>query len=131
VTKEEIEDDLLCEPQFKAPEVLERKKHGKPVDIWSIGCLSYLLLSGNLPFEDSNIMRLNSNIKNGKFNFPDEIWAEIDPQAKDFVTHLLKIEPSARPTAEQALQHPWILGGGRDVAIKHFHATLKANKSVH
>jgi len=125
VTPEDVDNDLLCEPQFKAPEVLERKKHGKPVDIWSIGCLAYLFLSGKLPFEDSNTMRLNATIKNGKFNFPAEDWAEIDEKAKEFITNLLNKEPTARPTTEQALKHPWILSGGRDVPIKNFHANLR------
>jgi len=130
VTAENLEDDLLCEPQFKAPEVLERKKHGKAVDMWSIGCLTYLFLSGKLPFEDTNLMRLNVNIKNGTFKFPVEDWADIDLIAQDFISNLLKKEASERLTAEQALQHQWILNGGSDVPIKHFQANLRANKSV-
>jgi len=126
VTTEDVEDDLLCEPQFKAPEVLERKKHGKEVDLWSIGCLTYLFLSGKLPFDDTNIMRLNTSIKSGKFNFPED-WADIDAQAKNLITSLLNKDASARPTAQQALQHPWILSGGGDVPIKNFQSNLRTN----
>ncbi len=37
-----------------APEILERKKHGKPVDIWSLGMIAYFLVTGYLPFDDKN-----------------------------------------------------------------------------
>uniref|UniRef100_A0A6B2LD94 Protein kinase domain-containing protein n=1 Tax=Arcella intermedia TaxID=1963864 RepID=A0A6B2LD94_9EUKA len=129
--KEETESDIFCEPYFKAPELLEGKKHGKSVDLWAIGCMSFLLLSGKYPFADSNLMRLNANIKNGKFEFAESDWAKVDPKAKEFVKGLLNVNPQERTTMEKALQDPWITGGGSGEVLTAFAVNLKGNKFTH
>ena len=47
-------------------------------------------------------------IKIGKFNFENKVWNGISQGAKDFITYLLTYDVSKRPTAEKAIQHPWI-----------------------
>lgn len=47
-------------------------------------------------------------VKIGKFGFSDQIWNNVSDQAKDFITQLLTKDQNKRPSAEQALQHPWI-----------------------
>jgi len=117
---QENEDDLFCEASFKAPEVIDRKKHGQPVDMWGVGCLAFFFLSGKLPFKDNNVMRLNQNIRKGSFTFDAADWEGIDEKAKDFIKGLLSVDPAARLTAAKALEHPWITGGGSDAVSKNF-----------
>jgi len=117
---QENEDDLFCEASFKAPEVIDRKKHGQPVDMWAVGCLSFFFLCGKLPFKDSNVMRLNQNIRKGSFTFDAADWEGVDEKAKDYVKSLLTVDQAARLTAAKVLENAWIKSGGSDVAIKNF-----------
>lgn len=102
VATQAFEGDLLCETQFKAPEVLENKVHDKAIDIWTIGCVAYLLLSGKLPFDDTDNSKLTAAIISGQVSFPASHWEHIDPQAKAFVVSLLQKDPAVRPTANAA-----------------------------
>ncbi|EPX73313.1 CAMK/RAD53 protein kinase Mek1 [Schizosaccharomyces octosporus yFS286] len=94
--------------EYTAPEVRDLKGrsrrykelnmgYGKEVDIWSLGIIMYLLLSGNSP-----IFSMEGNIV-----FEDAIWRTVSRQAKDLICSFLQKEPSERPTVEEALEHPW------------------------
>jgi calcium/calmodulin-dependent protein kinase I len=98
-------------PGYVAPEVLRRQKYGKPVDCWSIGVISYILLCGYPPFYDENDAKLYKQIMKGEYEFDSPYWDDISASAKEFITHLLQIDPSKRYSCEQALAHPWISGG--------------------
>jgi len=124
----ENNSDILCDSTFKAPEVLDRAKHGTPGDIWTLGCFTYLLLSGKRAFQDKNMLKQTTNIKNGTYELPDADWGSVSAKAKEFIASLLKVDPSKRPTASDALKHEWITGGGSDVELKHFTTNLKATK---
>jgi len=121
----ESDEDLFCEASFKAPEVIDRKKHGTQADMWSVGCQAFLFLSGKLPFKDSNVMRLNQNIRKGTFTFDPADWEGVDDKAKDLVKSLLIVDPASRLTAAKALEHPWIKSGGNAATIiKNFTKNL-------
>ena len=47
-------------------------------------------------------------VKLGKFSFNDPVWKNISDQCKDFITQLLTLDQNHRPSAEQALEHPWL-----------------------
>ena len=91
-----------------APEVL-RGKYDQKCDIWSCGVICYILLCGYPPFNDRNDQIIIEKIKKGDFEFPQEEWGSISSEAKDFVRKLLTMEPENRPSATDALKHPWIL----------------------
>jgi calcium/calmodulin-dependent protein kinase I len=63
-------------PGYVSPEVLERKAHGKPVDMWAMGVVLYMLLGGYPPFyqseEDSRAMY--RRILLGNYQFHPEYW---------------------------------------------------------
>jgi len=95
-------------PSYQAPEVIDQKQFGPEVDMWQVGILTYILLSGNHPFSDTNTMRLYSKIRQAKFDLPDAEWSVITNDAKSFVKSLLCVDSAKRLTAKQALEHQWM-----------------------
>jgi calcium/calmodulin-dependent protein kinase I len=95
-------------PFFVAPEILIRRPYDQQSDMWSVGCIVYLLLSGNLPFLGRSQKELFRKIIVGRFDFKDEIWNNISDGAKDLVTKLLVLDPDVRLSAKKALLHPWL-----------------------
>ncbi|KAI9348318.1 kinase-like domain-containing protein [Zopfochytrium polystomum] len=95
-------------PGYVAPEVLRKKGYGKEVDLWSIGVISYILLCGYPPFYDQNNAVLFRQIMAGRYEFDRPWWDNVSEEAKDFIRHLLVLDPRQRYTAKQALGHPFI-----------------------
>ncbi|KAF8708348.1 Serine/Threonine protein kinase, catalytic domain, partial [Rhizoctonia solani] len=138
---------------YVAPEVLSSKGHGKPVDIWSTGIITYVLLCGYSPFRATSQAELVEETMRARIEFHQSFWSHISQNgklslirsldlpvsvntfvclfgwvqwalaraaltqctsiancslAKDFIKHLLNPDPSQRPTAEEALAHPWL-----------------------
>eukprot|EP00743_Colponemidia_sp_Colp-15_P009958 GILK01010923.1.p1 GENE.GILK01010923.1~~GILK01010923.1.p1 ORF type:complete len:658 (+),score=75.11 GILK01010923.1:67-1974(+) len=99
-------------PGYQAPEVLERKAYGNECDLWSLGVILYILLCGFPPFQDNDGDPSNQNrlIREATFSFPSPWWDSISDLAKDLVSHLLVKDVTQRYTADQVLNHPWIMG---------------------
>lgn len=95
-------------PGYVAPEILKSSPYGAPVDMWSIGVITYILLGGYPPFHDDNQSRLFQKIKRGRFSFHPQYWDPISHGAKDLIARMLTVDPAERITADQALQHPWV-----------------------
>lgn len=106
-------------PGYVAPEVLRRKPYGKAVDCWSIGVIAYILLCGYPPFYHENDAELFHQIMRGDYEFDSPYWDEISDSAKDFIRHLMELDPKKRYTCKEAIAHPWISGG------------LASNKNIH
>lgn len=98
-------------PYYIAPEVLNRR-YDKACDLWSLGVITYILLSGFPPFYGDNDQEIFNSVRKGQFDFPSPEWDRISLEARDFIRSLLKMNPSERLTAEQALEHAWIVGEG-------------------
>jgi calcium-dependent protein kinase len=101
-------DEKLGTPYYIAPEVLA-KSYGSKCDIWSCGVITYITLSGIPPFNGASDQEIMKKVKSGKFSFADPVWAGVSAEAKDFISQLLTLDQDKRPSAEQALQHPWIV----------------------
>jgi len=97
-------------PEYVAPEVLECKPYDKACDLWSVGVITYVLLTGCFPFWDKNNAVLYEKIRRVEYGWPS--GSEISPEAKDLIRHLIEKNPEKRFTAEQALQHAWVTGQG-------------------
>ena len=84
------------------------KNYNSKCDIWSAGVITYILLSGMPPFNGASDSEIFKKVRSGHFSFSDKSWATVSAKAKDFITKLLTFKAEDRPTAEQALKHPWI-----------------------
>jgi len=97
-------------PGYVAPEIMTHKGYGKPVDLWSIGVITYTILCGYQPFHAEDRAELLEEIKGAKFEFHERYWRGISEEAKAFIRALLNPNPQNRLTAVQALAHPWLEG---------------------
>ncbi len=94
------------QPYYISPEVLTGN-YDVACDMWSAGCILYILLCGYPPFygdDDQEIIRM---VKRGEFDFDGEEWEDVSNEAKDLIKKLI-CKPERRLTAEEALQHSWI-----------------------
>jgi len=92
---------------YMAPQVLEGS-YDKSCDIWSIGVMTYVMLTGRPPFNGPNDDAIFNKIKAAELDFNSPVWDEISEAAKDFIRCLVKTDPLARWNAEMALQHSWL-----------------------
>jgi len=86
---------------YMSPELLNGS-YTKSADIWSVGVVTYILLSGYAPFSGK------ADSKRGGLSFHGTQWLNKSDDAIDFVKCLLTKDPGKRYTAEEALRHPWI-----------------------
>jgi serine/threonine protein kinase len=117
-----------------------RKGYDQAADMWSVGCIIYLLLSGNLPFMGRSQKELFRKIVAGTFDFDDEEWVDISDDAKDLVRKLLIMNPDERITANDAVRHKWLKASrdrlsmitlqGTSQRLKTFNARMKLRSAM-
>jgi len=121
--------------EFMAPEVVEAfmddserdLAYDKRCDLWSLGIIMYILLSGYPPFSGNCGIKCGWNqgepcnacqellfhsIQDGHFDFPHAEWRDISGEAKDLISKLLVKDARHRLSAEMVLSHPWVKNGG-------------------
>lgn len=98
-------------PGYMAPEIFKKTGHGKPVDLWALGVITYFLLCGYTPFDRDSDFEEMQAILNADYSFtPIEYWRGVSSHAKDFIRRCLTIDATKRITAHEALQHPFVAG---------------------
>ncbi|OTB17645.1 hypothetical protein K445DRAFT_260520 [Daldinia sp. EC12] len=96
-------------PGYMAPEIFKKTGHGKPVDIWAMGVITYFLLCGYTPFDRDSDFEEMQAILNANYSFqPAEYWRGVSDNAKEFIRQCLTIDPNKRMTAHEALSHPFV-----------------------
>ena len=101
-------------PGYMAPEIFKKIGHGKPVDIWALGVITYFLLCGYTPFDRDSDFEEMQAILQADYSFtPEDYWRGVSEAAKDFVRRCLTIDASRRMTAHEALQHPFLAAYSR------------------
>ncbi|XP_077362455.1 death-associated protein kinase 2 [Festucalex cinctus] len=95
-------------PQYIAPEVINGEPLGTAADMWSIGVITYILLSGMSPFQGNTDEDTLRNVLAVDYEFDMQCFGTTSSTAKDFIQKLLVKNPSNRLTAEESLRHPWI-----------------------
>jgi calcium/calmodulin-dependent protein kinase I len=98
--KEESLQTMAGSFGYAAPEVMDRKGHGKPVDMWSMGVITYTLLCGYSPFRSENLRDLLEECSSGSVVFHERYWKDVSNDAKDFILKLIIPEPDKRWTSE-------------------------------
>jgi serine/threonine protein kinase len=102
---------VLGSPLYMAPELVSNKPYNEKVDVWSLGVITYQLLSGKTPFESRNIKKIDFNIKHKPIKFETkngEFWDDISEEAKEFILACLERNPDKRPSVATLFKQPWI-----------------------
>ncbi|KAM5158196.1 serine/threonine-protein kinase H2 [Mantella aurantiaca] len=114
-------------PEYIAPEIILRKPYSNAVDMWALGVITYILLSGSMPFEDESRTRLYRLIIKGKYSYLGDPWPSVSNLAKDFIDRLLNVDSNDRLTARDAMQHPWIKTMAASSSMKNLHRSISQN----
>ena len=128
----EVHHDAVGTPYTIAPEVI-LGSHNEKCDVWGIGVLTFLLMSGCSPFGGCDgpsepLLPVRQRILEGSYSFdPDDGWSIVSPLAKDFIKSLLVTDPKKRPTACEALKHPWLQKSGKCCGKDSIMNTLDPN----
>ncbi|KAL9702118.1 hypothetical protein quinque_005636 [Culex quinquefasciatus] len=99
---------LFGTPEFVAPEVVNFEAISFATDMWSVGVIAYVLVSGLSPFAGEDDIQTMGNITIGRYDFLDEAFDTVSEEAIDFINRCLVKDPNERINAEQALKHKWI-----------------------
>ncbi|KAE8573900.1 Putative twitchin [Halyomorpha halys] len=100
--------------EFAAPEIVEREPVGFYTDMWAVGVLAYVLLSGLSPFAGENDVETLKNVKACEWDFDEDAFANVSEEGKDFIRRLLIKNKEKRMTAHECLLHPWLVGDHSD-----------------
>ncbi|KAM6473773.1 death-associated protein kinase 1 isoform 1-T2 [Liasis olivaceus] len=100
--------NIFGTPEFVAPEIVNYEPLGLEADMWSIGVITYILLSGASPFLGETKQETLANVSAVNYDFEEEFFSNTSALAKDFIRRLLIKDPKKRMTIQDSLQHPWI-----------------------
>jgi len=101
----------ICGSDFYlAPEIIKQEEYGREIDIWAVGVITYVLLSGSMPFFHEVLHKLYRQIVERDVSFPEEAWQNHSKGGMDFILRLLQVRAGDRLSAEQSLSHPWVKG---------------------
>jgi len=95
-------------PEFVSPEVLAYEPVSFPADVWSIGVITYILLSGCSPFLGDDKQETFERILDIDYDFDEEVFQTISDDAKNFIADILVRCPSSRPSCKKCLKNVWI-----------------------
>ncbi|XP_029161877.1 serine/threonine-protein kinase 17B-like [Nylanderia fulva] len=99
--------EILGTPDYVAPEVLNYEPISLATDMWSVGVLLYVLLTGCSPFGGDTKQETFCNISRCRLDFPDDLFEDVSEEARDLMRKLMVKDPSERLTVTECLQHPW------------------------
>jgi len=93
-------------PTYCAPEILQSRKYIAPeVDIWSIGCILYAMVTGNCPWPGETLQEQVAYTLKGKYA---TIPSHVSSECKDLISRILTVDPKLRPTLAEIQKHPWV-----------------------
>lgn len=129
---------------YLAPEVLASRNasttktrtnagYTKLVDIWSVGCIAFVILTGYMPFNGETQDELYDRVSN--CDYPQRLLGNVSSNAQDFIAKLLTVDPLHRPSAVEALKHPWmqetLTPSGRELSINSSSESQYGTTNVH
>ncbi|XP_057380341.1 serine/threonine-protein kinase 17B-like [Daphnia carinata] len=128
--------EILGTPDYVAPEILNYEPISLATDMWSVGVLAYVLLTGCTPFGGETKQETFCNITRCQLDFPSDLFDDVSATAIDFISSLLTQDPSIRLTAQRCLDHPWLRVGSSIDKIPSFlqfcedSSTLSCNSTI-
>jgi serine/threonine protein kinase len=97
---------------YVAPEVLSKKGYdGFKSDVWSLGVILFIMVTGALPFDDDNLAGLFAKIKKGKVVYPNYLKEDL----VDLFQHIFVVNPNDRFTLAEVMKHPWFTIGYKNI----------------
>nr|XP_046469209.1 titin homolog isoform X3 [Neodiprion pinetum] len=108
---------LFGTPEFIPPEIINYEPIGTETDMWSVGVICYVLLTGLSPFMGDNDAETFANITRADYDFDDEAFDAISQDAKDFISALLEKRKELRMSAKQCLEHPWMAQHSESMSV--------------
>uniref|UniRef100_A0A669EZY4 non-specific serine/threonine protein kinase n=1 Tax=Oreochromis niloticus TaxID=8128 RepID=A0A669EZY4_ORENI len=121
---------LLGSPEFSAPELILGQPVSLMSDLWSLGVVTYVVLSGASPFLDESLEETCLNICRLDFSFPEDYFQGVSPAARDFICLLLQGEPERRPPAASCLEQPWLQPRALSPSRNHCGAHLDTSRLI-
>ena len=103
-----VDDSAVGTPVYAAPEVVEQKSYGAAVDMWSLGVIAYILVTGAMPRDLWKSALKYGRVTEEDFGFDCYEWDTVSSKARDFVRACLTYNPAKRLSAKDALEHPWM-----------------------
>eukprot|EP00826_Nyctotherus_ovalis_P043742 TRINITY_DN4647_c0_g5_i1.p1 TRINITY_DN4647_c0_g5~~TRINITY_DN4647_c0_g5_i1.p1 ORF type:complete len:335 (-),score=52.87 TRINITY_DN4647_c0_g5_i1:315-1319(-) len=95
-----INDELMYEAHYFAPEITQEQAYTFKSDVWSLGVILYEMCMLELPFVDRSLVGLAVKIRKGAFN---PIEGDYSNELKEFITSMLAVDPDTRPNLSQLL----------------------------
>lgn len=99
---------MVGTPYYLAPEVIKGTYSGE-CDVWALGVLFYMMLSGEHPFVGSQLEHIYASILSGVYDFEGRAWRKVSTRAKHLISKMLIVNPENRISIEEALNHPWFV----------------------
>jgi serine/threonine protein kinase len=99
---------LFGTPEFVPPEIINYEPIGLKSDMWSVGVICYVLLTGLSPFMGDSDVDTFSNITRADYDFDDDAFDAVSQEARDFIQALLIKKKEHRLTAKECLETPWL-----------------------
>ncbi|XP_010892391.1 serine/threonine-protein kinase 17A isoform X2 [Esox lucius] len=100
--------EIMGTPEYVAPEILNYEPISTATDMWSIGVLAYVMLTGTSPFLGDDKQGTFLNISQINIDYTEDELQDLPASAVDFIQSLLIKEPKCRATAEECLRHRWL-----------------------
>ena len=97
---------------YVAPEVLIGKGYDQEADVWSVGVILYLLISGKLPFDSPEKRAIIDKTLHCQLPLKEDVWVHASSSCRDLIKGLMDKDPKTRLTAQQAREHVWFKKGG-------------------
>ncbi|XP_030613868.1 serine/threonine-protein kinase 17B [Archocentrus centrarchus] len=100
--------EILGTPEYVAPEILNYEPITTATDLWSVGVITYMLVTGESPFAGDDKQETYLNVSQVNVDYSRETFSRVSELAMDFIRKLLVKVPEDRPSAVDCMSHPWL-----------------------
>jgi len=108
---------------YAAPEILKGTAYNpKLYDMWSLGCILFIMLTGHMPYDETDIAKMLKNQEKKILHYPHQVEDIITESAKRFIKHLLEPDVTKRATIEQAAANAWLMPTATSATPRSFSA---------